>query len=71
MLGFTGVAAAAAAAAPAPAAAPPDGIGPPGTTPLELDSDSRLSFFRRALDDRPSHHAPFTRFSGELENYMS
>ncbi|WP_414436882.1 AAA-associated domain-containing protein [Ensifer adhaerens] len=26
---------------------------------------------RRALDDRPSHHAPFTRFSGELEDYMS
>ncbi|WFP94175.1 MULTISPECIES: AAA-associated domain-containing protein [Ensifer] len=29
------------------------------------------TLIRRALDDRPSHHAPFTRFSGELENYMS
>jgi hypothetical protein len=58
MLGFTGVAAAAAAAAPAPAAVPPDGIGLPGTTPLVEDSESRLSFFRRALDAEPDPPTP-------------
>lgn len=26
---------------------------------------------RRVLDERPSHRAPFTRFSAELEDYMS
>ncbi len=26
---------------------------------------------RRVLDERPSHHAPFTRFSDELEDHMS
>ncbi len=26
---------------------------------------------RRILDERPSHHAPFTRFSDELEDHMS
>lgn len=29
------------------------------------------ALIRRVLDERPSHHAPFTRFSEELEDYMS
>lgn len=29
------------------------------------------ALIRRVLDERPSHRAPFTRFSEELEDYMS
>ncbi len=51
----------------------------------EMDVDQRKKLFgdhllfyvplaqriRRVLDERPSHHAPATRFRGELEDYMS
>ena len=29
------------------------------------------ALIRRVLDERPSHRAPYTRFSSELEDYMS
>ena len=52
---------------------------------VDLDVDARKRLFaehllayvplagliRRVLDERPSHKAPFTRFSEELEDYMS
>ncbi len=60
-------------------------LTPAGKRFAEMDVDQRKRLFgdhllayvplaqriRRVLDERPSHHAPATRFRGELEDYMS
>ena len=52
---------------------------------MESDTDARkrifaealiahvplVAFIRRVLDERPSHRAPYARFSQELEDHMS
>jgi NitT/TauT family transport system ATP-binding protein len=60
-------------------------LTPAGKRFAEMDVDQRKKLFgdhllfyvplaqriRRVLDERPSHHAPATRFREELEDYMS
>jgi NitT/TauT family transport system ATP-binding protein len=60
-------------------------LTPAGRRFAEMDVDQRKKLFgdhllsyvplaqriRRVLDERPSHHAPATRFREELEDYMS
>jgi NitT/TauT family transport system ATP-binding protein len=60
-------------------------LTPAGKRFVEMDVDQRKKLFgdhllayvplaariRRVLDERPSHHAPATRFREELEDYMS
>jgi NitT/TauT family transport system ATP-binding protein len=60
-------------------------LTPPGRRFVDMDVDARKRLFgehlvsnvpiaaliRRVLEERPTHRAPYARFSGELEDFMS
>jgi NitT/TauT family transport system ATP-binding protein len=60
-------------------------LTPPGRRFVDMDVDARKRLFgehlvtnvpiaaliRRVLEERPAHRAPYSRFSGELEDFMS